>query len=352
MEPTDDPEIPVLPVVRQPQGLKYYLGTWSGRILLVNAIVFLWMVALEPSSLWVPNIDFVRQFGSKSLSDIALGQYWRFVTPIFVHIGIIHFTFNAMALYYIGYQIEYILGGRWFLILYLISGFMGNLSSCTFSLSPSAGASGALFGLLGAGFRLERLVSDTFDRQGERLRPRKRIYSAMVITNIVLGLVIPVIDNAAHIGGLVTGWFLMEALLRSRPNRLRARKPVIAYVIYAAMALFASFAVLRSIDPETVLKRYYKSARAAESAPEAYQYFTEALRIHPLDPKSRLYRGELLLQSRELKQGIEDIKIGLMTGKLSDSDVEGVMTNLQMTGHGLEAEIVRKLKAESVSTEI
>jgi hypothetical protein len=118
------------------------------------------------------------------------------------------------------------------------------------------------------------------------------------------------------------------------------------------MALFASFAVLRSIDPETVLKRYYKSARAAESAPEAYQYFTEALRINPLDAKSRLYRGELLLQSRELKQGIEDIKIGLMTGKLSDSDVEGVMTNLQMTGHGLEAEIVRKLKAESASTDI
>jgi hypothetical protein len=174
----------------------------------------------------------------------------------------------------------------------------------------------------------------------------------MVITNIVLGLVIPVIDNAAHIGGLVAGWFLMEALLRSRPNRLRARKPVIAFMIYAAMALFAVFAVLRSINPDVVLARYYKSARAAESAPEAYQDFTEALRIHPLDPKSGLYRGELLLQSRELEKGIEDIKLGLMTGKLSDAEVEGVITNLQMTGHGLEAEIVRKLKAESASTDI
>jgi hypothetical protein len=123
-------------------------------------------------------------------------------------------------------------------------------------------------------------------------------------------------------------------------------------MIYAAIALFAVFAVLRSIDPEKVLARYYKSARAAQSAPEAYQDFTEALRIQPLDPKSRLYRGELLLQSGRLDGGIEDIKLGLKTGKLSDADVEGVITNLQMTGHGLEAEIVRKLKAETASTDI
>ena len=190
MEQEDSPELPVLPVVRQPTGVPYYLGTWSGRILVINALIFLWMVLRDPSSLLAPSLEYIRAFGSKSLADIALGEYWRFITPIFVHIGIIHFFFNTMALYYIGYQIEYILGARWFLLIYFISGIVGNLSSCIFSLTPSAGASGALFGLLGAGFRLEGLLSDAFDQQGGKKRPRKRMYSGLVVTNIILGLII------------------------------------------------------------------------------------------------------------------------------------------------------------------
>lgn len=339
-------EAPILPVVRQPKGVPYYWGTWSGRILLINTLIFVWMIWRQPSALFVPSIEFVREFGSKSVSDISAGEYWRFITPMFVHIGILHYFFNAMGLYYIGYQIEHILGSRWFVGLYLASGVFGNLMSCVFSLTLSAGASGALFGLLGAGYRLEGLVSDAFDQAGTKVRPRKRIYSGMVITNIILGLIIPVIDNAAHIGGLICGWLLTEAMLRTRPNRFRSRNLMMAGLIYCLLVLFSIFAVARTVDPVVVTRRYLNAAMSAETAPQAYHDFSEVLRIRPLDPKARLYRGKLLLQNGEIEAGLDDIKKALKAGA-TDSDVRIVIEDLRITGHSIEAELINKTIQEN-----
>jgi membrane associated rhomboid family serine protease len=351
MDENNIEQTPILPVVRQPRGLKYYLGTWSGRILLLNTIIFAYMVLRNPSSLFMPSLDYVRTFGSKSVADIAAGEYWRFITPMFVHIGILHFFFNAMGLYYIGYQIEHILGARWFVGLYLAAGVLGNLASCVFSISLSAGASGALFGLLGAGYRLEGLVSDSFDQAGVKVRPRRGIYSGMVITNILLGLVIPVIDNAAHIGGLIAGWLIVEAMLRTRPNRLRRRRPAIAALIYVALTGFAIFAVARTVDPVVVVARYFEAAAKASDAREAYYNYSEILRVKPLNPKARLLRGKLLLQNREIEDGLSDIEKAISAG-VSQADVESVIDELKMTGHLPEAELLKRKYDEMSGREL
>jgi rhomboid protease GluP len=316
---------------------------------MINTIVFAYMVLRDPSSLFIPNLDFVRAFGSKSVADIAAGEYWRFITPMFVHIGILHFFFNAMGLYYIGYQLEHILGPRWFVGLYLAAGIFGNLTSCVFSLSLSAGASGALFGLLGAGYRLEGLVSDSFDQAGVKVRPRRGIYSGMVITNIALGLVIPVIDNAAHIGGLVAGWLIVEAMLRTRPNRLRKRNPAIAALIYCALISFSLFAVARTVDPVVVVNRYLHAAAKADEAKEAYYDYSEILRVKPLQPTARLLRGKLLLQNKELEAGLSDIEKAINAGA-TKNEVDAVIEELKMTGHILEAEMVKRTYAKSEHT--
>jgi membrane associated rhomboid family serine protease len=344
-------QAPILPVVKQPRGVRYYLGTWSGRILVLNTIVFAYMLLREPSSLFVPSLDFVRAFGSKSVADIAAGEYWRFLTPMFVHIGLLHFFFNAMGLYYIGYQLEHILGSRWFIGLYLAAGFIGNLTSCVFSLSLSAGASGALFGLLGAGYRLEGLVSDAFDQAGVNVRPRRGIYSGMVITNIVLGLVIPVIDNAAHIGGLISGWLIVEAMLRTRPNRLRKRNPAIAVMIYSLLVSFTIFAVARTIDPVVVVDRYLGAAAKADDAKEAYYDYSEILRVKPLQPTARLLRGKLLLQNAEVDAGMSDVQKAINAGA-SKAEVDAVIDELKMTGHVLEAELVKRAYDEAQHSEL
>ena len=256
-----------------------------------------------------------------------------------------------MGLYYIGYQIEHILGSKWFVGLYMAAGIFGNLTSCVFSLSLSAGASGALFGLLGAGYRLEGLVSDAFDQAGVKVRPRRGIYSGMVITNIILGVIIPVIDNAAHIGGLIAGWLLVEAMLRTRPNRLRKKNKLIAALIYSVLILFSSFAIARTVDPVVVIDRYLEAASKAGDAQEAYYDYTEVLRIKPLEPRARLLRGRLLIQNKLAQDGLTDIEKAINAGA-SENSVESVIEELKMTGHIFEAEMIKRMYEESKKSEL
>jgi rhomboid protease GluP len=343
MNQEQDQEVPLIPVVRQPRGAAYFWGTWTGRLQVVNAIVFLLMVFVDSSAIFVPGQDLVRSFGSKSLVEIANGEWWRYVTPVFVHIGAIHFFFNAMGLYYIGYQIEHILGWRWYLAVYMLAGIIGNLTSCLASVQISAGASGAIFGLLGAGFRLEGLVSDAFDNYGGRQRPRRRIYTSMALTNIALGLFIPVIDNAAHIGGFVGGLIVTEIMLRVRPNRLRRPGKFGAALLALGVLIFAVIAVARTNDKDKVSSRYYREAVKAESARDAYYLLSESLRVRPLEVRSLLYRGRLLLQNGEGAAGLRDISVAMKTGKVTREDIESLASDLRLTGHSAEAELVLRL---------
>src|SRR5262245_57817063 len=90
-------------------------------------------------------------FGMKSNAQIDSGEYWRLITPIFIHIGLLHLMFNSYALWIVGPQVEKLYGGARFLILYMATGVAGVLGSYwQHPNDPSAGASGAIFGLFGA----------------------------------------------------------------------------------------------------------------------------------------------------------------------------------------------------------
>ena len=90
-------------------------------------------------------------FGAKYNPLILEGEWWRLITPMFLHIGLIHLVMNSFALYYLGTAVERIYGRYRFLFIYLFAGFAGTLASFLFSPdSISAGASGGIFGLFGA----------------------------------------------------------------------------------------------------------------------------------------------------------------------------------------------------------
>ena len=148
---------PILPPVPQPKGIKFFFGTWSGRIIVLNSIFFI-LLSLDAGSFFNPSADSLVRWGAKDNILIVQGQIWRLITPIVLHVGLIHFAFNNWALYVLGYQIEHMLGKKWFIALYLLAGFGGNVASSLFSLGLSAGASSSLFGLLGAGYYLEKLL--------------------------------------------------------------------------------------------------------------------------------------------------------------------------------------------------
>lgn len=292
----------------------------------------------------LPDPDFIRTFGAKNLADIALGEYWRFFTPMFVHIGVIHFAFNTMGLNYIGYQLEYMLGGRWFIMLYLLAGIVGNVSSSVFSVSASAGASGALFGLLGAGFVLENSVGHRLEKHFGP-RPRRRVYAGMVFLNIMLGIFIPVIDNAAHIGGLVAGVAFVQALLWLRPNQLQQLRPAAGRTLIAGVIVAAICGAIYAATPTIAVRRYLASAKKADSVAESWMLTQDALRIDERQPDALLWAGRILILADHQKEGLQATFDAIERGA-SDQSVRSMIEELNLLGRTAEASAIEELLAK------
>ncbi len=141
---------------------------------------------------------------------VTAGEYWRLFTANFLHIGLLHIGFNLYALYIVGTEVEMFYGSVRFLAIYLLSGLSGALASYAFTYGLSAGASTALFGLIGtlvAFFTRNRSVF------GEVGRARLGNLAFIILINLMLGMAPgSQVDNFGHIGGFVggltLGWLL------------------------------------------------------------------------------------------------------------------------------------------------
>ena len=133
------------------------------------------------------------------------GQWWRLVTSMFLHGGFVHVLLNCWGLYQLGALFELWLGSVPLLVVYFVSGIAGSLASGIFTNSPSVGASGAIFGLLGA------LISFLLRRRGMLTPQAKSLLMQLVgwaVINVFFGFSTPGIDNAAHLGGCAAGLLL------------------------------------------------------------------------------------------------------------------------------------------------
>lgn len=127
---------------------------------------------------------------------IADGDYWRLLTAAFLHYGPFHLLTNMLALYWFGSLLEQRIGSGRFLLLYIVSGLAGSAGALLWSpLAPTVGASGAIFGILGAGLVLERQRDYVFG--GSAL--------GVIVINFILTFSISSISKGGHIGGLVGG---------------------------------------------------------------------------------------------------------------------------------------------------
>ncbi len=168
-----------------------------------NILVFLVDSALGWIGVGYQGTGYLTLIGMKNNQAIIQGQLWRFLTPLFLHGGLLHLGFNSYFLYIFGRQVERLFGGTRFLIIYLLSGITGTLFSFLFSQQNSIGASGALFGLMGAWVALlyqnRKLLADT----------NRHLRSILMVIgiNLLIGLS-PGIDNWGHLGGLVGGLIL------------------------------------------------------------------------------------------------------------------------------------------------
>lgn len=176
---------------------------FTQAFLAVNLAVFIVMEAVGSTS----DIDTIVAFGAKSNAAINEGQVWRLLTPVFIHIGYIHLAFNCYALWIVGQQVERLYGSARFVVFYAAMGIAGVLGSYFYNPGAvSAGASGAIFGLFGVllvfGVRNRRSVPGWLARAiGRGVLP-------VIVLNLLIGLAIPVVDNGAHVAGLVSGMIL------------------------------------------------------------------------------------------------------------------------------------------------
>jgi rhomboid protease GluP len=156
---------------------------------------------LQSASSYLLGGDLVLALGAKVNQAILNGQIWRLVTPIFLHIGLLHIGVNMYSLYIIGPPVERLFGWPRMLVTYMLSGVAGVAFSLAFSPVASAGASGAIFGLLGALGGFLFLHRGLLGRAGS-LQLRQIVLVAVL--NLAIGLS-PGIDNWGHLGGLLAG---------------------------------------------------------------------------------------------------------------------------------------------------
>lgn len=145
------------------------------------------------------------------------GQWWRPLTSMFLHAGWLHLLLNGWALYQLGSLFEILIGSSRMLTVYLISGLAGSLASLLWTRGASVGASGAIFGLMGA------LIAFLLRRR-EMLTPfAKSLLGQLVLwagINVYIGFSMPGIDNGAHLGGFAMG-LLLGFLLKGPEPRPR-----------------------------------------------------------------------------------------------------------------------------------
>ncbi|MEO8544642.1 MAG: rhomboid family intramembrane serine protease, partial [Burkholderiaceae bacterium] len=209
-------------------------------LLAVNILIFVAML-FYGASLWHTTTTVPLTWGANFGPATQDGQWWRLGTAMFVHFGIIHLTLNMWALWDIGRLLEQVYG-RWrYALLYLASGVLGNLLSLVIqgNQAVSGGASGAIFGLYGA------LVLFLWRERGQVERGEFRwMFGAATIfiaLALVMGQLIPGIDNSAHIGGLFSGALLGVALSRpwswNSPRNHKLRLAALALVLLAAAGM-------------------------------------------------------------------------------------------------------------------
>ncbi len=183
-------------------------------LIAVNILYFLWLEYHGSTE----NAGFMLEHGAMYVPlVIREGEYYRLFTAVFMHFGISHLVNNMIIQFALGDNLERALGGVKYLVFYLICGVGANIFSMTVSMNDyeyavSAGASGAIFGVIGG------LLYVVLRNRGQLEDLSTRQLVMFVVCSLYFGFTSTGVDNAAHIGGLVLG-FLLAVLFYAVPGR-------------------------------------------------------------------------------------------------------------------------------------
>jgi membrane associated rhomboid family serine protease len=238
----------------------------------LNVVVFLIMTASGTSFLGSSHIStlfarfalvsksgtFVDGSSVTHLTGIANGAWYRLITAMFLHFGILHIASNMYVLFLVGPALERALGRTRFVALYFVAGFGGSVASFLLASTSEigAGASGAIFGLFGAYYVVAR-----------KLGGETGAILGTIVVNLFISVAIPGIDIRAHIGGLITGAILGAVLAyapRERQTAVQAGGFVVVAVILVVIAVVRG-ADIRHQQPSPSVNALASPAQAVTS---------------------------------------------------------------------------------------
>jgi membrane associated rhomboid family serine protease len=205
-------------------------------LIAINVIAFLseeGQLSISGSSIHGPVIE------KGILYRYAVGvehQYWRLLTSAFLHENLLHIGFNMYLLYLLGMMLEPALGSVKFAAIYFVSLFAGSFGALFATGAPSLGASGAIFGLMGAA---------VIELRARRMGVMESGIGGLIILNLILSFALPNISVGDHIGGLIGG-ALAGLAIRTADDRHRSWLGLAACVVLAAVSIVAAIAVAGS----------------------------------------------------------------------------------------------------------
>lgn len=200
-------------------------------LIFINIVMFVLMYMLGNGS---ENTNTLIDFGANYILLTKAGEYYRLITSGFLHIGVIHLLLNIYSLYIVGSQVEYFYGKVKYIIIYLFSLIMGSLFTVALSSANtvSAGASGAIFGLLGSilyfGIKYRGYIGNSLVNQ----------IVPVVVLNLIIGFTTPGIGNAAHIGGLIGGYLISMAVGIGIDKKEQRSSRINGIIISAILTIF------------------------------------------------------------------------------------------------------------------
>ena len=227
-------------VVRNPIGTPGQLGAFPATIALIaiNVVIYLIEIAGGPGGLSSPSVSFVNHYGLVGFF-VAEGQVYRLLTSGFVHLSITHIGFNMLVLFFLGRLVEPGVGTPRFLFLYFASLFAGAFGALLLSGPDAltAGASGAIFGVAGAGLVI------ALERGAEQL---VRSIGILLVFNFLFDLSDPEVSLGGHIGGLVGGAACAAVIVAGERGMLGSRRlpaELVAMTVIAVISVVGALIV-------------------------------------------------------------------------------------------------------------
>ncbi|MGB3367930.1 MAG: rhomboid family intramembrane serine protease [Acidaminobacteraceae bacterium] len=240
-------------------------------IVLINIAIFIVATFVEI----VTSSNLFLELGAKINYKIADYEYYRLITPMFLHADIFHIIFNSVALFSIGRNVEIALGKTKFLIIFLVSVLFGTMGSFVFNDSISVGASGGIFGLIGAMLFISLLYPDSM----KKLLQKDII--TLIVVNLLLGFTNPRIDNAAHMSGLIGGVLISFALGYPKQLKMNITNQISRVLLIALSVLFFMFGIPSYKTSENYYLTKGASLYYGNNLEEAYGVFTDGLKQFP-----------------------------------------------------------------------